>query len=150
MEKKIIIGCLWVVVIVIYLFLLLISTLYAPMSLFLWTLPPIVVVMLLLKRKPLWVKSTVIGSLLLIGVDTLFDNDIIGPMEFMIRDRPINTPGQFYYSWRYYWVMMYFYIVAWRWGSVSVIFIILRKVFLLAKRLWVFCRNKWIIRKTKG
>lgn len=147
MEKKIIIGCLWVVVIVIYLFLLLISTLYAPMSLFLWTLPPIVFVLLLLKGKPFWVKSTVIGSLLLIGVDTLFDNDIIGPMEFMIRDRPINTPGQFYYSWRYYWVMMYFYIVAWRWGSVSVIFIILRKVFLLAKRLWVFCRNKWIIRK---
>ena len=150
MEKKIIIGCLWVVVIAIYLFLLLISTLYAPMSLFLWTLPPIVVVILLLKRKPLWVTCFIVGLLLTIGGYTLFNNDIIGPMEFMIRDRPINTPGQFYYSWRYYWVMMYFYIVAWRWGSVSVIFIILRKVFLLAKRLWIFCRNKWIIRKTKG
>ena len=126
-------GCIWAVVIVVYLFLLVISVFHVPMSLFLRMLPPIVVVVLLSRGKPFWVKSIVLCFSLLTSVFTLFYNDILGPIGFMIRDRPIDVPAQFYHSWRYYWVMCYLYEVFWRWGIPSVIF-------LLGYTIW----NKWL------
>lgn len=126
-------GCVLAVVIVVYLFLVMISIFHVPMSLLLRMLPPIVVVVLLLKGKPIWVKSVVVGLLLLTGVYTLFYNDILGPMGFMIRDRPIDMPAQFYHSWRYYWVVCYLYETLWRWGVLSVIF-------LLGYMIWI----KWL------
>ena len=117
-------GCVWAVVIVVYLFLVMISIFHVPMSLFLRMLPPIVVVVLLLKGKPIWAKSVVAGLLVLTGVYTLLYNDILGPMGFMIRDRPINMPVQFYHSWRYYWVVCYLCETFWRWGVPSVIFLL--------------------------
>ena len=126
-------GCVWAVVIVVYLFLVMISIFHVPMSLFLRMLPPIVVVVLLSKGKPIWVKSVVAGVLVLTGVYTLFYNDILGPMGFMIRDRPVDMPAQFYHSWRYYWVVCYLYEKLWRWGVLSVIF-------LLGYMIWI----KWL------
>ena len=102
-------GCVWAVMIVVYLFLVMISIFHVPMSLFLRMLPPIVVVVLLSKGKPIY---------------TLFYNDILGPMGFMIRDRPIDMSAQFYHSWRYYWVVCYLYETFWRWGVPSVIFLL--------------------------
>ena len=84
------------------------------------------------ERETNWVKNVVVGLLVFAGVYTLFYNDILGPMEFMIRDRPIDMPAQFYHSWRYYWVVCYLYETFWRWGVPSVIF-------LLGYTIW----NKW-------
>lgn len=52
----------------------------------------------------------------------------------LIMDKPVKVLSHFHDSWRYYWVMEYLDRGAWRWGIVSVIFIILRKVFFLARR----------------
>lgn len=64
---------------------------------------------------------------------TLFYNDILGPMGFMISDSIIDIPAQFYHSWRYYWVVCYLYEMFWRWGIPSVII-------LLGYTIWI----KWL------
>ncbi len=64
---------------------------------------------------------------------TLFYNDILGPMGFMIRDSIIDIPAQFYHSWRLYWVVCYLYEMFWRWGIPSVII-------LLGYTIWI----KWL------
>ena len=133
MSKKFKHICLWGIVILVYIFLFLISIFHVPMSLYLRMLPPIVAVVLLSKGKPIWVKSVVAGVLVLTGVYTLFYNDILGPMDFMIRDRPVDMPAQFYHSWRYYWVVCYLYETLWKWGVLSVIF-------LLGYMIWI----KWL------
>ena len=115
MNKKVKRTCLWGIVTVVYIFLYLISFLHVPMSLFLRMLPPIVIIGLLTRGKPLWVKGVVSCTLVIAGVYTLFFNDILGPIGFMIRDMPIDMPAQFYHSWRYYWIVCYLYEVIWRW-----------------------------------
>ena len=65
------------------------------------------------------------------GDDILLD---FGPVEAYNMDKPVKVLSHFHDSWRYYWVMEYLDRVVWRWGVVSVIFIILRKVFFLARR----------------
>lgn len=65
------------------------------------------------------------------GDDILID---FGPVVAYNKDKPVNVLSHFHDSWRYYWVMEYLDRVVWRWGIVSVIFIILRKVFFLARR----------------
>lgn len=69
-----------------------------------------------------------------VGYYVLYHNDIPGPLEAYNMDRPVDVLSHFHDSWRYYWVMEYLDRVAWRWCIVSVIFIILRKVFFLARR----------------
>lgn len=113
----------------VYLFLLVISIFHVPMSMFLRILPPLVVVGLLLRNTPLWVKCAVGGWLVMMGIYVLFNNDIIGPMTFRICDRPFDMPAQFYYSWRYFWVMAYLLELSWVWGIPSFIF-------LLGYRIW--------------
>lgn len=125
MNKKVKRTCLWGVVILVYIFLYLISFLHVPMSLFLRMLPPIVIIGLLTRGKPLWVKGVVSCTLVIAGVYTLFYNDILGPIGFMIRDMPIDMPAQFYHSWRYYWIVCYLYEVIWRWFWPSAIFLII-------------------------
>ena len=58
-EKK---GCLWAggcLGVLIYLILVVLTVLHLPMSLFLRMLPPMVVVGLLLRKTPTWVKGVV-------------------------------------------------------------------------------------------
>ena len=137
-------GCL---IIFLYLVLLLMCRLKSPESYVMGMVPMVVVVLLLARKEPGWMKGLVAVLFPVVGYYVLYHNDIPGPLEAYNMDRPVDVLSHFHNSWRYYWVMEYLDRVAWRWGIVSVIFIILRKVFLLAKRLWVFCRNKWIIRK---
>ena len=124
MSKKFKHICLWGIVILVYIFLFLISIFHVPMSLYLGMLPPIVIIGLLTRGKPVWVKGVVFCMLVIVGVYTLFYNDILGPIGFMIRDRPIDMPAQFYHSWRYYWIVCYLFEVIWRWFWSSVIFLI--------------------------
>ena len=126
-QKRIFIYIVIGIGILVYLFLLGISIFYLPMSLFLRMLPPIVVVGLLLRETPWWVKCVIAGWLLIAGIYVLFFNDIIGPLTFAISDRPINVPAQFYYSWRYFWVMAYLLQLSWTWGLPAIFFLVCYK-----------------------
>ena len=70
-------------------------------------------VMALLKGKPwgLWiiVAMVYVGF----GIYYLFYNDIIGPMTFLIMDRPIDTPAQWYHCYRFFWAGIYLDGVIW-------------------------------------
>ena len=127
-HKKAFIWIGVVIAILVYFFLLVISIFHVLMALFLRMLPPIVVVGLLLRKTPLWVKYVVGGCLVMMGIYVLFNNDIIGPMTFRISDRPIDMPAQFYHSWRYFWVMAYLLDLSWTWGIPSVIFLLGYKI----------------------
>ena len=84
-RKLIILG-----IVLIYLTLFVLFYFYVPMLLFLRMLPPLVIVGLLLRRTPKWVKI-VVGMLLVVAcIYVLFNNDIKGPMEFAISDRPFD------------------------------------------------------------
>ena len=60
-------------------------------------------VLLLLKGKPKWLWGVVAFIYLGLGVYYLFNNDIVGPMEFMIRDRPVDVPVQWNHCYRFFW-----------------------------------------------
>ena len=106
-----------------YLILVMLSVFHIPMSLFLRMLPPIVIVGLLQRKAPTWVKGVVGGWFVVVAVFVLFNNDILGPIGFAIRDMPINMPAQFYHCWRYFWTMCFMYEVSWAWGIPSFIFL---------------------------
>ena len=67
------------------------------------SLMPMTAVILMLRRKPLWVWGVVALIFLTIGVYYVFHNDIKGPMEFMICDRPIDVPAQWHHCYRFFW-----------------------------------------------
>lgn len=75
---------------------------------------------LMLRGKPLWVWGVIAAVFMIIGVWYVFNNDIVGPMEFMIRDRPIDTPAQWYHCYRFFWAGIVIEKVAYYAGIVSV------------------------------
>ena len=111
-------------IVLIYLMLVVFFYFHAPMLLLLRMLPPLVIVGLLLRRTPKWVKI-VVGMLLVVAcIYVLFNNDIKGPMEFAISDRPFDMAAQFHHSWRYFWWVVYLYEVSWMWGITSSLFLL--------------------------
>ena len=111
-------------IVLVYLALVVLSIFHVPMSLLLRMLPPLVIVGLLLRRTPKWVKIFVCVMLVVAGVYVLFNNDIKGPIAFAICDRPIDIPAQFLHSWRYFWWMAYLYDVSWIGGVSSGLFLL--------------------------
>lgn len=127
-------GCFVLMVVVLYLLLFVTTCLHVPTNMFLTSLPPFVIVGFLLWKSPMWAKAVVAIYFVAVAVYVLFHNDIMGPMEFEINDRPLNVPGQFNYSWRYFWVMAYIYEVSWIWGVPSLIFSVIIKLYLFCKK----------------
>ena len=76
---------------------------YQPLHYLMMCVVTTVAVLLLLKGKPTWLWVVVAFIYLSLGVYCFFNNDIVGPMEFMIRDRPINTPSQWNHCYRFFW-----------------------------------------------
>lgn len=60
-------------------------------------------VVLLLTRKPMWLRMVVLLIYVLYGICYVFNNDISGPSESFIRDMPFNYPEQWLYCYRFYW-----------------------------------------------
>ncbi|MBQ9216177.1 MAG: hypothetical protein IJ159_05415 [Prevotella sp.] len=77
----------------------------------------------MLKGKPWWTWIVVTSIFLIIGVFYVFNNDIVGPMEFRIQDMPINTPTQWYYCYRFFWTGFVIEMVTYIAGFVSIIFL---------------------------
>lgn len=59
----------------------------------------------------------------------MFNNDIAGPMQFRIADRPIDIPSQWGNNWRLYWFGTYVSAVAWIGGVISIVVILLYHLF---------------------
>ena len=117
-------ACLYIV--------LLISTIfYQPLFVVLFGLVPIMAVLAMLKGKPRKMWLVVAMIFLLSAVYYLFDNDIAGPMQFKISDRPINTPAQWGNNWRLYWLGIYTSTVAWIGGVISIVVLFLYRLYIL-------------------
>lgn len=127
-------GCVVLMVVVLYLLLFVTTCLHVPTNMFLTSLPPLVIVGFLLWKSPIWAKTVVAIYFVAVAVYVLFHNDIMGPMKFEISDKPLNVPGQFNYSWRYFWVMAYIHKVSWTWGVPSLIFSVIIKLYLFCKK----------------
>ena len=114
-------------IIVICLVLFFLCRIQSPESYLMGMVPPIGIVLWLGWKEPSWMKGLVVALLAIVGYYVLYHNDIPGPLEAFNMDRPVKVLSHFHNSWRYYWVMEYLDRVAWRWGIISVAFIILRK-----------------------
>jgi hypothetical protein len=82
-----------------------------------------VAVLIMLKGKPRWLWSVVTLVFVGYGVFYLFYNDIVGPMTFLIMDRPVDTPSQWYNCYRFFWTGIYLDGVIWYSSIISTIII---------------------------
>ena len=137
--KRVGCGCL---IIFLYLVLFMVCRFQSPESYVLGMVPMVVIVLLLVRKEPGWMKGLVAVLFPVVGYYVLYHNDIPGPLEAYNMDRPVDVLSLFHNSWRYYWVMEYLDRVVWRWCIASVVIIILHKVYYRAKRLWSICRRK--------
>lgn len=96
---------------------------YQPMHYLMKTTLAIVAVLIMLKGKPRWLWGVVALVFIGYGVFYLFNNDIVGPMTFLIMDRPIDTPSQWYNCYRFFWTGIYLDGVIWYSSIISTIII---------------------------
>ena len=82
-----------------------------------------VAVLIMLKGKPRWLWGVVALVFIGYGVFYLFYNDIVGLMTFLIMDRPIDTPSQWYNCYRFFWTGVYLDGVIWYSSIISTIII---------------------------
>ena len=94
-----------------------------PMHYLMKTALAIVAVLIMLKGKPRWLWGVVALVFIGYGVFYLFYNDIVGPMTFLIMDRPIDTPSQWYNCYRFFWTGIYLDGVIWFSSIISTIII---------------------------
>lgn len=103
-----------------YIIVMFLCMLYQPGRMLLVSLLPIMAVLALLKGKPKWMWGIVVLIFLIVGVYCLFNNDIIGPMEFRICDRPIDIPAQWGHNYRLFWSFALLQMVAHLAGILSI------------------------------
>ena len=118
-----IVACLYYVMLIITIF-------YQPLFVALFGLVPIMAVLAMLKGKPRKMWLVVAMIVLVSAVYYLFDNDIAGPMQFRMSDRPIDTPSQWGNNWRLYWLGVYASTVAWIGGVISIVVLFLYRLYL--------------------
>ena len=94
-----------------------------PMHYLMKTALATVAVLIMLKGKPRWLWGVVALVFIGYGVFYLFYNDIVGPMTFLIMDRPIDTPSQWYNCYRFFWTGVYLDGVIWYSSIISTIII---------------------------
>lgn len=94
-----------------------------PMHYLMKTALATVAVLIMLKGKPRWLWGVVALVFIGYGVFNLFYNDIVGPMIFLIMDRPIDTPSQWYNCYRFFWTGVYLDGVIWYSSIISTIII---------------------------
>ena len=70
-------------------------------------------VLTLLKGKSWGLWIIVATVYVAFGIYYLFYNNIIGPDTFLIMDRPVDIPAQWYYCYRFFWAGIYLDSVLW-------------------------------------
>ena len=124
----------YVIVACLYYVMLIITIFYQPLFVILFGLVPIMAVLSMLKSKPRKMWLVVAMIYLVSAVYYLFDNDIAGPMQFRMSDRPIDTPSQWGNNWRFYWLGVYASTVAWIGGVISIVVLFLYRLYILWKK----------------
>ena len=124
----------YVIVACLYYVMLIITIFYQPLFVILFGLVPIMAVLSMLKGKPRKMWLVVAMIYLVSAVYYLFDNDIAGPMQFRMSDRPIDTPSQWGNNWRFYWFGVYASTVAWIGGVISIVVLFLYRLYILWKK----------------
>ena len=124
-----------------YLIFLFITALFwQPMHCLMSCALSLVATILLLRGKPSWMKWLVLSIFIVIGVYYVFNNDIVGPVEFAIRDRPIDTPSQWYNSYRFFWTGIVVEFVTKFAGFLSVLLVLAYQIYPKVKS---FSREFW-------
>ena len=121
------VACLYYVMLIITIF-------YQPLFVALFGLVPIMAVLAMLKVKPR--KMWLVVAMIFLGSAAyyLFDNDIAGPMQFRMSDRPIDTPSQWGNNWRLYWLGVYASTVAWIGGIISIVVLFMYRLYIAWKK----------------
>lgn len=89
---------------------------------------PVCSTLIMLKGKPIWIGIVIFLVYLSVGFYCFFNNDIVGPMGFMIRDRPIDVPSQWYHCYRFFWGGVLLNMISSRAGVISVLILFLYSV----------------------
>ena len=89
---------------------------------------PVCSTLVMLKGRPIWIWIVIILVYLSVGVYCFYNNDIVGPMEFMIRDRPIDVPAQWYHCYRFFWGAVLLNLISSMAGVISVLILFLYSV----------------------
>ena len=97
---------------------------YQPLYYLMMIVLAITGVVVMLKGKPWWMWLVIALIYIVFGVDLLYNNDIIGPMEFMICDRPFDYPAQWYHCYRFFWAGVLLNLIAWSAGIISIIILL--------------------------
>ena len=97
---------------------------YQPLYYLMMIVLAITGVVVMLKGKPWWMWLVIALIYIVFGVDLLYNNDIIGPMEFMICDRPFDYPAQWYHCYRFFWAGVLLNLIAWSAGMISMIILL--------------------------
>lgn len=100
-------------------------------------------VLLMLRGKPVWLRLFVALLYIGYGVFYLFHNDIVGPIGFMIRDRPVDVPAQWYHCYRFFWLGIYSESVAFTVGIFAIVLIVIYNLFSKYKGKMCLLGNKW-------
>ena len=102
-------------------FMLLFAIFWQPVFCLMSSILSVGATILIARGKPLWMCGVIASIFLIIGVYYVFNNDIVGPMEFFIRDRPVDTPSQWFHCYRFFWTGIVVETVSECAGLVSVI-----------------------------
>lgn len=124
----------YVIVACLYYVMLIITIFYQPLFVVLFGLVPIMAVLAMLKGKPRKMWLVVAMIFLVSAVYYLFNNDIAGPMQFRMTDRPIDTPAQWGNNWRLYWLGVCASTVAWIGGVISIVVLFLYRLYIVWKK----------------
>jgi len=89
---------------------------------------PVCSTLVMLKGRPIWIWIVIFLVYLSVGFYCLYNNDIVGPMEFMIRDRPIDVPAQWYHCYRFFWGAVLLDMISSMAGVISVLILFLYRV----------------------
>lgn len=103
---------------------------YQPLYYLMMILLAISGVLVMLKGKPWWMWVVIAIIFIGSGVGLLYNNDIIGPTEFMISDMPFDFPAQWYHCYRFFWTGVLLNLIAWSAGIISIIILFVYHLFI--------------------
>ena len=111
------------------LFIMVSGIFYQPLNCLMSSCLSICAVYAILKDRERWQRLAVMGIFVLVGVFCLFHNDIIGPMEFMIRDRPIDMPSQWLHCYRLFWAGIFIKTSTFSASILSILFLFIVSIY---------------------
>jgi len=89
------------------------SVAFQPLSALMSVILPIIVIWLLIKKSPPALKIVVLSIFIFCTLYCTIYNSIPGPIQFLITDRPIDVPSQWFCCYRFFWLGCVLYESIW-------------------------------------